>query len=301
MRDIYSKRTKEQTDNLIYDEISEKLQVQIVRTWQKFFKQLDKEKEAEEIWTKINEIICDEHGKHTLLEDDIRQFYESYRCQHYFEHLDSLKECFDVIEIIFRAIQKIPEIIPRRYHFTPEEAVNELNERFKENDFGYEFTEGKIIRIDNKLLHKDVVVKTLSLTHNTLFENSNEEYLSALDHLKNNRNKEALNDSLKSFESTMKIICKYLGWKYNESDTAKKLIQICFDKELIPNYLQSHFGALRTTLESGIPTIRNKRSGHGQGPKKVVVPDSLASYSIYMTGVCINYLIELHKEKMPSS
>lgn len=296
MRDIYSKRNKKAPDELVYDRINEKLRVQIIRTWEKFFNQYD-EDTTEKLWDQINSIICDEHGKHTLLEDDIRRFRESYRSQHYFENLETLDELFDVIEIVFRAISKIPEVIHQRISISPEEIVTELNERFRENDFGYEFTKGRIVRVDNKLLHKDILNQVIQLTNESLFSNGNEEFLSALDHLRHRRNKEALNDSLKSFESTMKIIIHDMGWDYDEKDTASKLIQKCLDKGLIPKFLQSQFSALRTTLEAGIPTIRNKNSGHGQGPRKIVVPDSLASYSIYMTGTCINYLIELYKEK----
>ena len=300
MRDIYSKRNKKAPDKLVYDRIDEKLRVQIIRTWKKFFNQYDEET-SEKLWVQINSIICDEHGRHTLLKDDLRRFRESYRCEHYFENLDNLEESFDVIEIVFRAIPKIPEVIHQRITLRPEEITKELNERFRENDFGYEFTKGRIVRVDNKLLHKDIVDEVIQLTNESLFSNANEEFLSALDHLRHGRNKEALNDSLKSFESTMKIIINDMGWDYDEKDTSSKLIQKCLDKELIPKSLQSQFSALRTTLEAGIPTIRNKNSGHGQGPKKIVVPDSLASYSIYMTGTCINYLIELYKEKKSSS
>lgn len=300
MRDIYSKRNKKASDNIVYDRIDEKLRVQIIRTWKKFFNQYD-EDTTENLWKQINAIICDEHGKHTLLEDDIRRFKESYRCQHYFENLESLEESFDVIEIIFRNISKISEFMYRRTTLRPEEVTSELNERFRENNFGFEFTKGRIVRVDNKLLHKDILNQVIQLTNDSLFLNANEEFLSALDHLRHRRNKEALNDCLKAFESTMKIIINDMGWDYDENDTANKLIQKCLDKELIPKFLQNQFSALRTTLESGVPTIRNKNSGHGQGPKKIVVPDSLASYSIYMTGTCINYLIELYKEKKPSS
>lgn len=300
MRDIYSKRNKKASDKLVYDRIDEKLRVQIIRTWKKFFNQYEEET-TEELWGQINSIICDEHGKHTLLKNDFRRFKESYRCQHYFENSKTLEESFDVIEIVFRAISKIPEIIHQRISHSPEEITSELNERFRENDFGFEFTKGRIVRVDNKLLHKDILNQVIQLTNESLFLNANEEFLSALDHLRHRRNKEALNDSLKAFESTMKIIINDMGWGYDEKDTAVKLIQKCLDKELIPKFLQSQFSALRTTLEAGIPTIRNKNSGHGQGPKKIVVPDSLASYSIYMTGTCINYLIELYNEKKPAS
>lgn len=300
MRDIYSIRNKKAPDQLVYDRINERLRVQIIRTWKKFFNQYDEET-SEKLWGEINSIICDVHGKHTLLEDGWSRYKEFYRCQHYFENLESIEQSFDVIEIVFRAISKIPEIFQQSISHSPEEIVNELNERFRENDFGYEFTEGRIVRVDNKLLHKDIVNQVIQLTNESLFTNANEEYLSALDHLRHRRNKEALNDSLKSFESTMKIITHEMGWNYDENDTASKLIQKCLDNELIPKSLQSQFSALRTTLEAGIPTIRNKNSGHGQGPKKITVPDSLASYSIYMTGTCINYLIELYKEKKPSN
>jgi hypothetical protein len=296
MREIYSKRNKKSKNELVYDSIDKKLRVQIIRTWDKFFNQYDEEI-TEKLWDQINNIICDEHGKHTLLDDGWNSYKECYKCQYYFENLDNLEESFDVIEIVFRAISKIPEVIHQRISINAEEVTEELNERFRENDFGYELTKGHIVRVDNKLLHKDILNQVIQLTNECLFINANEEFLSALDHLRNKRNKEALNDGLKAFESTMKIIIHDMGWNYQQDDTASKLIQKCLDQELIPKFLQSQFSALRTILEAGIPTIRNKNSGHGQGPTKIIVPDSLASYSIYMTGTCINYLIELFKEK----
>src|SRR5690606_3743387 len=115
-----------------------------------------------------------------------------------------------------------------------------------------------IIRIDSKLLHREIINKTVNLTNNELFANANEEYLSALHHLQHERNKEALNDSLKAFESTLKIIFNKLGWPYESSATSSKLLEICFHNELIPKYLTMHFTSLRATLSSGIPTLRNK-------------------------------------------
>lgn len=192
MRDIYSKRNKNAPAQLAYDRIDEKLRVQIIRTWKKFFNQYDEET-SEQLWDQINGIICDEHGKHTLLKDDWSTYKEFYRCQHYFENLESLEESFDVIEIVFRAISNIPEIVNQRISHSPEEIIKELNERFRENDFGYEFTKGRIVRVDNKLLHKDIVNQVIQLTNESLFTNANEEFLSALDHLRHRRNKEALN------------------------------------------------------------------------------------------------------------
>jgi hypothetical protein len=90
----------------------------------------------------------------------------------------------------------------------------------------------------------------------------------------------------------MKAICKKRRWPHNETDTAKKLLEICFQNGLIPTYLQAHFSSLRTSLESGVPTVRNKLSGHGQGAQPTDVPIYLASYLLNLTATSILFLTE---------
>jgi hypothetical protein len=60
--------------------------------------------------------------------------------------------------------------------------------------------------------------------------------------------------------------------------------------------MQSHFTALRSTLESGLPTVRNRggRGGHGQGSDVVDVPDYLAAYCLHLAATNIVLLIEAH-------
>ena len=45
----------------------------------------------------------------------------------------------------------------------------------------------------------------------------------------------------------------------------------------------SHFSALKSTLESGLPTVRNREAGHGQGPETIVVPEYIAGYALHLT------------------
>ena len=92
----------------------------------------------------------------------------------------------------------------------------------------------------------------------------------------------------------MKSICKKQGWSYTK-DTAKKLIDICFDKHLIPDFLQAQFGSLRANLESGMPTVRNRQGGHGQGPDVVEAPPYLAGYLLHLTATTILFLAEAEK------
>ena len=75
------------------------------------------------------------------------------------------------------------------------------------------------------------------------------------------------------------------GWSFDPAkDTASKLIQICFAEQLIPPFMQTHITALKSVLESGIPTVRNKLAGHGQGSAPRDVHDEVTRYGLNLTG-----------------
>jgi hypothetical protein len=88
----------------------------------------------------------------------------------------------------------------------------------------------------------------------------------------------------------MKVICATQKWPVNANDTAKALIKTCFDHGLVPNYLESQFTSLRSMLESGIPTVRNKTSGHGQGASYSQIPAHLAAYALHLSAANILFL-----------
>ena len=73
-------------------------------------------------------------------------------------------------------------------------------------------------------------------------------------------------------------------------------MDICFKHNLIPNHLQSELAAIRSSLESGVPTIRNNFGGHGQGTTPITVPKFLASYLLHLTATTILMLIEAEKD-----
>ena len=156
-----------------------------------------------------------------------------------------------------------------------------------------QFEANEIIRVDSTYTHSEIVKPTLNLLWNKKFSGANEEYLKAHEHYRHQRNKECLTECLKAFESTMKVICKEKGWPFDEDkDTSKKLIQICFNNNLIPQYIQNQFTSLQNLLESGIPTLRNRRGGHGQGQTPQVVDGSVTRYGLNLTGTNILFLVE---------
>jgi hypothetical protein len=93
----------------------------------------------------------------------------------------------------------------------------------------------------------------------------------------------------------MKGICDDRKWKYAADITAKGLIELIFSKGLIPSYVTSQFTGLRSVLESGLPAVRNKQGGHGQGKDPVEIPSHLAAYALHLAASNIVMLLEAHK------
>jgi len=235
---------------------------------------------------------------------DASRHYET-KVEYFFEDLADLEQCLDVIQLSFQYFQSIYNQAKRtqneysRISYKPDDAITDLNTRFLESGIGYEFREGEIIRIDNKLLHQEIIIPVLHFLSAPKFQNANQEYLSAHEHFRHGRNKECLSDCLKALETTLKIICDLNSWTYNPKDTANTLIKVVIDNKLIPDFLLQHFSSLRSSLESGVPTFRNRLSGHGQGPQKIEVPMHYASYMLYLTGTTINFLVSCQQELKP--
>jgi AbiJ N-terminal domain 4 len=113
-------------------------------------------------------------------------------------------------------------------------AIKELNARFLEHGIGYEYSDGQIIRVDNQLTHAEIVKPALQVLRGKQYANAQKEFLDAHEHYRHSKYAEALVDCNKAFESTMKIICNKRKWPVSPNATAKDLIKVCYDNELIP-------------------------------------------------------------------
>ncbi len=223
---------------------------------------------------------------------------KNYGSRNYVEELinfilnePDLERTLDAIELSFRVIdsstRSYPYLLRQDASERADEAIGELNGRFKEHVVGFEFSNGQMIRIDSEYAHTEIVKPVLALLSDKQFDGVQQEFLSAHAHYRSGKTKECLNDCLKAFESMMKVICDKHGWVYNQGAGAKNLIQVCLDNNLIPTFWQQHFTSLRSTLESGIPTGRNKLSGHGQGANPSEVPRYVAAYMLHLTASAI--------------
>jgi len=302
--DLFSKRQKklrgEVPEVLIFDIIPQTLKVQIVHIIRDTVGQ-DRHyggHHARDIYQLIQETLCREHGVFKLNTNSYDEDYQEQVLNFLLKSYE-VEKVIDVIELTFRCIERI--IGGDGYwqyeqntetKLKPKEAIAELNERFKENGIGYLYESSKIIKVDSTYIHSEITKPTIKLLWNRTFLGANEEYLKAHEHYRHGRNKECLTDCLKAFESVMKIICTEKGWAFNLTDTSKKLIQTCFQNELVPTFTQNQFTSLQNLLESGIPTIRNKLGGHGQGQTPQKVDDEMTRYAMNLTGSNIIFLIE---------
>lgn len=303
--ELFSKRQKklcgDMPDVYSYEEIPQALRVQIVHIIRDTFGEDGySSNDSSGAYQYIHKALCKEYGVFTL-KQHARSDAEAVL--DYFLNCDDYEHCLDVIEITFRTIQNY--VAENYYSYKqcttssqePDDAIEELNKRFKENGVGYEFASGELIRIDSQFIHSETVKPVLLLLKsNEVYSGANQEFLKAHEHYRHKRYKECLVESLKSLESLMKGICKQHSWKFKESDSAKSLINICLDQNLVPGYLQNQFCSLRIVLESGVPTIRNKEGGHGQGADVTTVPEHFTSYTLHLTASNLLFLMQCNEQ-----
>ncbi len=304
--DLYSKRQKklrgETPDVFQYEEFPREFRVQVIHILRETLGNPSMiDSQAIKTYETIHNVLCREYGLFLLSEEasypnpDFQTATFSF-----FLKCGDCERIIDVIETSFRLVDTVAREPSYGYYSQVKldagEAIAELNARFLEHGLGFQFEGGGIIRIDSQFVHSEVIKPVLQILQGKMYSGANDEFLQAHEHYRHQRYKECLVECLKAFESAMKAICIKQGWEYNNTDTAKNLIEICFQKGLIPNFLQAHFSSLRASLESGVPSVRNKLAGHGQGEQPTTVPSYMASYLLHLTATSILLLAEANKD-----
>ena len=308
--DLFSKRRKRAASAgkpvlYTYDTFPKEFRVQVVHIWRTAIGPWFETGEwssgpyaSNGFWIAIHDLIARELGVPALAKGS----NPFDRCITFLEQGDA-DGVLDIIELSFRildrAVRQLNDYQREQTRITQDvdEAIAELNHRFREHQIGYQYADGDLIRVDSQYIHTTAVEPALTLLHDAGFTGPNAEFLSGHDHYRKGSYKEAIADALKALESTLKVICDARRWPYVTTATSKTLLDIVFAQHLIPKALQSEFTALRATLESGVPTVRNRLAGHGQGATAVEVPDYLAAYVMHLAAANIVLLVEAHRAK----
>ena len=59
-----------------------------------------------------------------------------------------------------------------------DDAINELNTRFREHGIGFQFVEGEIVRVDSELIHSEAVKPALRLLNEKNYHGAQQEFFS---------------------------------------------------------------------------------------------------------------------------
>ena len=277
--------------------------------------------------------ICREKGLKGMGYGKLQNGYGKSSIEEYFKDCDDI-DFLDAIDYFFYLIdKKIRTIKPEyQYDYDADGAINvaiaELNYRFKQHNLGYEFANSQIITIDSTFLHKTAVKPALKILFEEGFEGAEDEIRNAYERRRKGDNKNAILEAGKAFEvlkmksemlmrerrkgdnknaileagkafeSTMKIICDKQGYAYDKNkDTAQKLITILENNGFYPSYMNAHLTSIRTTLETGLPVVRNKVAGHGQGNQIITIPDEYTDYALHLAATNILFLVRLYRNK----
>lgn len=209
----------------------------------------------------------------------------------FFENCDT-EHVLDAVQVVMRQIEEADRNRVLDHQCNATTVAAEVNRRFLEHGLGYQYQAGQIVVQTNTVLHTEAITPALALLSDPRFAGANEEFLKAHEHYRHGRLGECLVDCLKAFESTMKIICGLKGWAYKPTDTAKALIEVCLANNLIPTFTQQQLTSLRTLLESGVPTVRNKQAGHGQGATRHQVSPHLARFGLHLTAAVVVLMVD---------
>jgi hypothetical protein len=160
--DLFSKRQKrllgEYPDVYVYDELPNPFRVQVVHIIKGA---IGSNHSSNEHYQVIHDILCQEYGVFRLSDNRFNSIDESIF--EFFLKEKSVEKSIDVIELTFRYINGF---IRENYHYyerineitiPPNDAIADLNVRFKEHGVGYQFESSEIIRVDSEFIHSEVV------------------------------------------------------------------------------------------------------------------------------------------------
>ncbi len=278
--DLYSSRTarsQETNDVWQYDAIPDKLRVQVAHIIEGAMGEPTAyEHGSRAYYDFINRTVAHEHGRDTLTGQSRqpRQPEPENEVNACVRNEHHVLIWLDVVELTFRVIERdrgrlndhgrsMAEItIPA------DEAVAELNERFRRAGFGYRYERGDIVRIDDEFLHQEATRPARALLSDPGFSGASDEFRAAHEHLKAGETKDCCVDALNALESTMKAICDAKGWPHEKGARATDLVKILRREKLFPEYADQSIEQLLVTLKSGLPsceTDRRSRTGRGAG------------------------------------
>lgn len=289
---------------LVYNDFPKELRAQIIHIWRDAIGPFHPygpydvgwKIENNEGWAYIHNTFIRERGLFKLTNNP----RIDWSCELYLLESNTVEDVLDLVEVSFFYIDsvvrkfQIHDRKSRGITVTADSAIGELNERLSRAGVGYQFHNGKIIRLESELIHSEVVRPTLRFLHEPGFEGPCDEFLRAHAHYRSGEMKNAIIDANNAFESTLKVICDKRRWQYPTGARASDLLRIVRNQGLLPTYLDNSFDQLSATLKSGLPKVRNAEGAHGHGTDPRETPVYVAAYALHLAAANILFLVNAH-------
>lgn len=199
-------------------------------------------------------------------------------------------EVTDAVEIICAMCQFDGEANghEKGLHVTPAEFHGEVNDIMRRYGIGFHYDTGLIglTATDTPYERDEIHVPALGLLAQPQFQNAREELAKAEMHYRAGNYRETVSFCASAFESTLKVICGLKGWSYEPTAAASKLIEIVETNGLfkgVDALAKTYLTGLRSILQSGLPTPRNKAAAHGYGEAEIVIEPRFAKFILNQT------------------
>ena len=194
-------------------------------------------------------------------------------------------QVFDVIEILHGYLDKEQQNI----------FQTSINTTLRDEKSPWLLCDGTIFHIDSQFLEEFVLSKTYNLLKAKNFQGALDEFAEARKDMESSDYKDVVLNSCKAFESVLKVITKKPNLECG--DLIGELQKAGFYKGL-PDKIPSE---LWKKILQPLCLIRNKVSAHGQGEEIITVPETLARFSLNLSGSAIVFLVEHYLEITPNN
>lgn len=290
-----------------YDQFPPKLRTQIRRILRNVFGKDSAydgvDEENNEVAQFIRETICQEKGRDSLGGSETNPMKDLL---FHLEHGDG--EAFlDVIDVAATVMNGFIRGQQGQYRtrwdssLDADEGLEEINFRFRDAGVGFQIEGGKLIRVDSQFAHSEMIKPALSLLNSEEFSGPQAEFLTAHEHYRAGRYKEAITEAAKAFESLMKAVCDAKCWEYPAGARASDLLKVLRGHNLWPTYLDPSFDQLIATLASGLPKVRDAASAHGQGAVRKKAPQYVAAYALHIAAAKMILIVEAAQLSTPAN
>lgn len=245
-------------------------------------------------WKAISQVVAYEAG--VLYDGKTPSNHRPWFVKYLRQPSLSIDAQLDAIEIAFRVVEQPHEFSDwyrEEYSVSldPDQAIRELNRRFRMHDIGFQFAGGQIIQSDSEFMHSQVVEPTIMLLQYKGFERPEAEFMEAYQHYRRGELHEAIVDAGKALESVLKIALERHGVILAGNENASVLIPKVTDK-ILPPHLRTQLQSLVKIMET-VPSLRNKPGvAHGAGSRDADTLDSIAGYALNVTAATILFVVE---------